>query len=376
MYAVLHDKVGAEEVELVARDTSVACAEACCRHGFQAAHPEEDVDVVDVLLDDMVAREPFPVHPVAYVPLHVRPSCLTLTVPKHTLIPIDIAAGDVADESCLYLFVGFDVSTFVVTLCTYDNAQTLCLCLLGGCHYGTIALGIDSDRLLEERVDAFLGGVLEHPGAEDRRCGEDDHVNTGIDDFLIGIETEEASLVGDVLSPIVLQLVAQREEPVAEDIAKCHHSDAVGSIEQVVYCTAATGAAAYESYFQLLAIYGLVGEFRNVVFAFFLQRREFVAVARTAGKQGRSSHGCCTDSGSPGKEAATAHGFFFHSVVGYYYGSYGFFIVSIVSIVPIVTIVPIDYFSGSQTMRKPMPLMSLSHQMLFGFWGSVLSQAS
>ena len=30
----------------------------------------------------------------------------------------------------------------------------------------------------------------------------------------------------------------------------------------------------------------------------------------------------------------------------------------------------------SQTMRKPMPLMSEYHQMLLGFWGSVFSQAS
>jgi hypothetical protein len=56
MYAILELEVYAEVVVLVTGDAALARANSRGLYGMDSAgHPEEDVDVVDVLLYDMVA---------------------------------------------------------------------------------------------------------------------------------------------------------------------------------------------------------------------------------------------------------------------------------------------------------------------------------
>ena len=56
MYSVFKFEIHAEAIVLVAGDAAVAASEGSCRNGmYSACEPEEDVDVVDVLLNDMVA---------------------------------------------------------------------------------------------------------------------------------------------------------------------------------------------------------------------------------------------------------------------------------------------------------------------------------
>ena len=326
---------------------------------------------MDVLLDDVVAGEPLPVHPVADVPFHVRPAFFALTIPEHTLVPIDVAAGYLADESCLNLLVGFHVAALVVTLSADHNAQALCLSLLSCCHDGAIALGVDGDGLFEEGVHAFLRSVLEHLRAEDWGRGEDDHVDAGVDDLLVGIEADEAFVLWHFLSTLVDETVAHVVQAVFEDIAQGNDLDVVSSIQEVDDGSAASTSTSDETYLQLWAVDGFVRKFGDIVFTLLLERCKFAA-ARATGKQGRSSYGSSSDSCGTGKEAAPAHGFFFHSSVS--------FVVIMLLRYYVISLycycVNRYLVKSSQTMRKPMPLMSLSHQMLFGFCGSVLSQAS
>ena len=59
------------------------------RTGVGADGPAGDVEVVDVLLDDVVAAEPDEVVPVAELVLGVAPARLALVGPDGPLVPVD-----------------------------------------------------------------------------------------------------------------------------------------------------------------------------------------------------------------------------------------------------------------------------------------------
>ena len=60
--------------------------------------PAGHVEVVNVLLDDVVAAEPDEVVPVAHLVLGVAPARLALVGPDRSLVPVDAARGDLADR--------------------------------------------------------------------------------------------------------------------------------------------------------------------------------------------------------------------------------------------------------------------------------------
>ena len=124
-----------------------------------------------------------------------------------------------------------------MTLCSADNAQPLGLCLLCGGHDEAVALGVDSDRLLKEGVDTLLGSILEMSRTEHRRSCDDDHVDTGVDDLLVGIETDEAILVSDYLVALLLKFVLKANETVFEGVSKGGDGDPVSCIKEVHYST-------------------------------------------------------------------------------------------------------------------------------------------
>ena len=78
--------------------------------------PVADVDVVDVLLDDVVAAEPVEVVPVAHLVLHLGHLLLALAHPDALGVPVDAHQGDVADGAVLDALDGVEVERVVVTL--------------------------------------------------------------------------------------------------------------------------------------------------------------------------------------------------------------------------------------------------------------------
>ena len=183
MDSVLEFEIDAELVVLVSGYAAVTGAECRSLDRLQSGHPEEDIYVVHMLLHDMVSGKPFPVHPVTEHPFHVAPACLTLAVPEHSLVPVDISSGDLADISFLYLLESLHIRALMMTLRSCHHAQALGLCLTGGGYHRAASLRIHRYRLLEETVHAFLGGIFEMLRTENRRSGQDNHVYTGIDDF-------------------------------------------------------------------------------------------------------------------------------------------------------------------------------------------------
>ena len=153
----------------------------------------------------------------------------------------------------------------MVALGSADDAQSLGLGLLGGGHDEAVALSVDSDRLLKERVDTLLGGILEMGGTEHGRCSDHDHIHTRVDDLLVGVETDEAVLIGNNLVPLLLQLVFQAVEPVGEGVSKSGDGDSVSSVEKVHDSTGTAAAAADHTSLERLAVDSLVRKLGNVV---------------------------------------------------------------------------------------------------------------
>src|SRR5262249_19306060 len=67
--------------------------------GVGAGDPAHDVEVVDVLLDDVVAAEPGVAVPVVDLESDVAHAGLAVALPQDALVPVAAAGDDVADLS-------------------------------------------------------------------------------------------------------------------------------------------------------------------------------------------------------------------------------------------------------------------------------------
>ncbi|MPN59584.1 hypothetical protein SDC9_207305 [bioreactor metagenome] len=165
----------------------MARTEADCFHGFQSGEPGKHIDIVYMLFHYMVAREPFPVHPVTYHEFEIVPLGLTVAIPQHALIPIDCSTGDLTDKTIHHLLVALHIFTFVVTLCAGHYGQFLCLCLFSCSNQGTVTGCIHANRFFQETVFTFFYRIFEMFRTEEGRCAVDQHVDTAVDHLFVCI---------------------------------------------------------------------------------------------------------------------------------------------------------------------------------------------
>src|SRR5690348_895209 len=64
---------------------------------FVLQHPGGLIEDMDLLLDDVIAREPGEVEPVAQLPLHVAPLALARIVPEGAAVVVGVDGDDLAD---------------------------------------------------------------------------------------------------------------------------------------------------------------------------------------------------------------------------------------------------------------------------------------
>ena len=235
VHAVLVFEIDAEIIVLVSRHATLAAAESRRADRLLIAEePVEHIDVMHMLLDDMIARKPLPVHPVAKHPLHVGPALLARAIPQHRLIPVNVAARDLADHALLNPLERLDISSLMMALRAGQHAQPLGLGLLSGSHDRPVTLRIHADRLFEEAVHPFLRRILEMLGTEERRRGYDHDIDARIDHVLIRIETGKAVLVGQIDLILVVEHLFEALDPVGEDIADRRNRHAVGSSQKIL----------------------------------------------------------------------------------------------------------------------------------------------
>src|SRR5262249_38140605 len=117
-----------------------------------AEGPVGDVEVVDVLLADVVAREPREVEPVAELPLHVRPGGLAGLHPKAPLVPENTGGADLADRAVMDARHRLEIALLVAPLGASDDRELLFLGLLGRLEHLTDAGPVDAHRFLGEEM--------------------------------------------------------------------------------------------------------------------------------------------------------------------------------------------------------------------------------
>ena len=82
-------------------------------------------------------------------------------------------------------------------------------------------------------MDTFLSGVLEMGRTEHGRSGDNDHVNTRVDDVLVSVEADKAMIIRNFLLPFLFQLVLEVVKPVSESVSKSSDGDSVSGVEKV-----------------------------------------------------------------------------------------------------------------------------------------------
>lgn len=147
-----------ENVAVCGVGSNLPSAQADRRNGVGVHRPVADVDVMNVLLADMVAREPGEIEPVSELPFHIGPFRLTRVHPESALIPVGIASRDFAHLAVVDSFHGFAVGDVVASLCSGDDAQILGFCKVSGFENGTDSGCIGGNRLFHEYVLAGFDG--------------------------------------------------------------------------------------------------------------------------------------------------------------------------------------------------------------------------
>ena len=160
--------------------------------------PVGDVQVVDVLLDDVVAAQPQEVVPVVELVLRRRSSpsraCGTRAAARSSSTRADRMSPN--SPSCICLIV----STYPAWCRRWvpaDDLELLLLGLLGRVQHLADAGHVHRDRLLGEDVLAGLDRRLQVVRAEPRRGGEDDVVDVGtVSSFLYPSSPWNSGVVG------------------------------------------------------------------------------------------------------------------------------------------------------------------------------------
>ena len=209
--------IDAEEVEHVARVAPGAATEAEGADGRTAQEPDGDVDVMDVLLDDVVAGELRKVHPVAVHVDAIRITGGATTHPRYGAVPLYHPTANGADGTSVDEGLILQVRGIVTALRPGDDGQALGFGLLARGDDDAGTDGVDGDWLFDEAMLArFDRGGEMHWTEHGRRRHEDERAIRR-HHLLVGVVTHEefgrGQLVGLVdLLDTILERIGQRDD--------------------------------------------------------------------------------------------------------------------------------------------------------------------
>src|SRR5678815_3303068 len=143
-------------------------------------HPADDVHVVNVLFNDVVAAKPFEEVPVADFVVHLcRPlaSLAATILPKITLVPRGMRHYNCAESAFLNELLAGAISLAVVPLQANDYSEILFARLIALFHNFVASRHIDGERLFSK--DVLLGSHCspEVLGPKTRRRSEQYGIN-------------------------------------------------------------------------------------------------------------------------------------------------------------------------------------------------------
>src|SRR5215471_1064286 len=128
--------------------------------GVALLRPVDDVYVVHMLLDDVIARKPGEVEPVAHLVFEVGPTFLTILLPQPALVPVAARSDDLANVAVMDALHDFPIAGLVAPLRAGGDGEILCLRLLISRQHLADARAVHPDRLLCENAFAGSHGRL------------------------------------------------------------------------------------------------------------------------------------------------------------------------------------------------------------------------
>src|SRR5262249_20819869 len=154
--------------------------------------------------------------------LGIAPALLTLARPDVALVPVDPGRDEVAQNAVADPLETLDIAGLVAALGAGDDRQALLPGFLVGCEHPADAGPVDCDRFLGEELLAGLDDRLDVQGPE-AGWGRQRHEVAAVDHLLVGIEPDEAAVIGDVELLLTMRIVpdtlAAVLEVVFEDVA-------------------------------------------------------------------------------------------------------------------------------------------------------------
>ena len=120
-------KIDAEEVVLVSGLATCPPTKTDCRDGRPSDEPIGDIEVVDVLFDDVIARELGEVEPISSKVFVVRPGSLTAINPWNRSVPRNGSADDFPNRAVFDLSGVAQIFEFVAPLGSGYDGQALLL---------------------------------------------------------------------------------------------------------------------------------------------------------------------------------------------------------------------------------------------------------
>src|SRR5262249_43633678 len=146
---VFHSEV-VKDIAMFRGFAHFASAHTKSLYGRTAHDPVDDVEIVDVLLDNVIAGQPIEVEPVAHHPLHIGPVGLALLDPELFLAPVTLAADHLANRAVFETLNGFEIGGHMAALRSTNNSEPLFPGHLRGLDNVPHTDWIDRDRLLHE----------------------------------------------------------------------------------------------------------------------------------------------------------------------------------------------------------------------------------
>jgi hypothetical protein len=192
-------------------------------------------------------------------------------------------------------FDGLDLFGIVTKLQADDDFPVLLVGQLVGFHHAAVARGIDADRLFHEHVFAGLDRRLVLHGAKAGWSRQQHQVHLGGDGVLVGLQTYENAILGDV-HPIGVarpQSLQGGSGPVLEGVGHGEQLEVVRHVQTVGCGPAAASAASDQGDLNLVAAGGVRAAGR----------------AQRAGRHSPGHRQCGTLQEVPSREpACVAHG--------------------------------------------------------------------
>ena len=238
-------------IELLARAPDRAARSHHADRMGVAHHPVDDVDVVQVLLDDLVAANPHVRVPGALLPCErilVEPLLKVGALDDRAGNPVGVGGHHIADLSVLDALHRLDVLPLGTALGADHDRELFLLGLLRQADHLLRSHHVGGQRLFGEHVLVGVDGVLEVQRAPARRGVQEHHVHAGIDDLLVGVVAQVAVFWRDL--DLLLDFgrefvrVAQSAQGALELVFKqvSHHVEFVVGVAANGFCDA-TGAA-------------------------------------------------------------------------------------------------------------------------------------